>query len=39
MWENLVGRSRPFWDWVTQLDRQHFGPVMDGSTRARSTLR
>jgi carboxypeptidase Taq len=27
MWENLVGRSRPFWEWALPAIRQAFGPT------------
>jgi carboxypeptidase Taq len=29
MWENFVGRSRPFWEWAFPHAREVFGPVMD----------
>jgi carboxypeptidase Taq len=25
LWENMVGRSRPFWEWALPLAREHFG--------------
>ena len=28
MWENLVGRSRPFWQWALPLANQHFDNAM-----------
>jgi carboxypeptidase Taq len=28
LWENLVGRSRPFCDWVLPTLRQHLGPAL-----------
>ncbi|MBW3628816.1 MAG: carboxypeptidase M32 [Gemmatimonadetes bacterium] len=30
LWENLVGRSRAFWDWALPQARESFGPVLDG---------
>ncbi|HEX2092709.1 MAG TPA: carboxypeptidase M32 [Longimicrobiaceae bacterium] len=30
MWENMVGRSRPFWDWALPEARRVFGATLDG---------
>jgi len=27
MWENMVGRSRPFWNWIYQEARDHFADL------------
>ncbi|HEX8275165.1 MAG TPA: carboxypeptidase M32 [Longimicrobiaceae bacterium] len=32
MWENMVGRSRPFWEWALPLAHEAFGPVLAGTT-------
>jgi carboxypeptidase Taq len=29
MWENMVGRSRAFWDWATPRAREAFGPPLE----------
>lgn len=29
MWENFVGRSRPFWEWAMPHAHEVFGPVMN----------
>jgi carboxypeptidase Taq len=29
MWENMVGRSRPFWEWATPRAREAFGPPLE----------
>ena len=35
LWENLVGRSRPFWDWCFPLARAAFpGPLADADAAA-----
>jgi carboxypeptidase Taq len=34
LWENLVGRSRPFWEWALPLLREHF-PAAGGLTLER----
>lgn len=31
MWENMVGRSRPFWEWALPLARDAFGPALAGT--------
>ena len=30
MWENMVGRSRPFWDWALPVVREALGSALDG---------
>jgi len=30
MWENLVGRSRPFWTWAIEVAREIFKPRLEG---------
>jgi carboxypeptidase Taq len=30
LWENLVGRSRPFWEWALPQARETFGSSLDG---------
>ena len=32
MWENLVGRSRAFWEWALPVAKKHFGPAVGGLT-------
>jgi carboxypeptidase Taq len=32
MWENLVGRSRGFWQWMLPRAKQQFPVVLDGAT-------
>jgi carboxypeptidase Taq len=32
MWENMVGRSRPFWEWALPLARDAFGSALAGTT-------
>lgn len=32
LWENQVGRSRPFWAWALPVARRHFGAVLDDVT-------
>jgi carboxypeptidase Taq len=32
MWENIVGRGRPFWHWATPLLKQHFPDQFSSST-------
>ena len=32
MWENFVGRSRPFWTWALPLARKTFGPKLGRPT-------
>lgn len=32
MWENLVGRSLPFWKWATPVVQKHFPEQFDGMT-------
>ena len=32
LWENLVGRSLPFWEHYTPVMREMFGAAMDGAT-------
>lgn len=32
MWENMVGRSRPFWEWALPLARDAFGGALAGTT-------
>ncbi|MFM9058125.1 MAG: carboxypeptidase M32 [Planctomycetaceae bacterium] len=34
LWENLVGRSRPFWDWCIGPARQAFPDALAGATAA-----
>lgn len=29
MWENFVGRSRPFWEWAMPRAKQMFAPLLD----------
>lgn len=30
MWENMVGRSRPFWEWALPVAREVVGSALDG---------
>lgn len=30
LWENMVGRSRPFWEWALPEARRSFGGALDG---------
>lgn len=32
MWENFVGRSRPFWAWALPKAAKHLSPLLDGVT-------
>lgn len=32
LWENLVGRSRPFWQWARAAARGHFPDALSGAT-------
>ena len=32
LWENMVGRSRTFWDWALPEAHLHFGSALDGFT-------
>lgn len=31
-WENLVGRSRPFWEYFLPIAKEHFADALDGVT-------
>jgi carboxypeptidase Taq len=32
LWENMVGRSRPFWTWLVPEARQFLGSALDGTS-------
>ncbi|HEV2147043.1 MAG TPA: carboxypeptidase M32 [Longimicrobiaceae bacterium] len=32
MWENMVGRSRPFWEWALPVAQDAFGSALAGTT-------